>query len=90
VLVPVRCFQECHPVVGGQVARVEPKVGKGRQDDGNGGQPGPGVDRLWPAGGVDPGVGRVAGGQRLRVVAVEAVDHPVDEGGGIQALPSLR
>jgi hypothetical protein len=34
--------------------------------------------------------GRVAGGQRLGVVAVETVDHPVDEGGGIHQCPSRR
>jgi hypothetical protein len=42
------------------------------------------ADRLWPAGGVDPSVGRVAGGQGVGVVPVAAVDHPDDQGGGHQ------
>ena len=42
---------ERHPAVGSQVARMEPQVGEGGQDDAEGGQPGPGVDRLRPASG---------------------------------------
>jgi hypothetical protein len=69
---------------------MELEVGEALQHEAEGGQPGPGVDRLRLAGGVDSGVGRVAGGQGLGVVPVEAVDHPVDEGGGVHQRSSLR
>jgi hypothetical protein len=83
-------LQERHSVIGGQVARMESEVGETLQHEAEGGQPGPGVDRLRPTGRVDSGVGRVAGGQGLGVVAVVAVDHPVDEGGGVHQRSSFR
>ena len=48
---------ERHRAVGSQVARMEPQVGEGGQDDAEGGQPGPGVDRLRPASGMDQASG---------------------------------
>jgi hypothetical protein len=41
-------------------------------------------------GSVDSGVGSVAGGQGVDVVAVVAVDHLVDEGGGVHQRSSFR
>jgi hypothetical protein len=81
---------ERHPAVGSQVAWMEPQVGEGGQGDAEGGQPGPGVDRLRPAGVVDPSVGRVTGGQGVGVVPVAAVDHQDDQGGGHQRSSDSR
>jgi hypothetical protein len=44
-------LQERHSVIGGQVARMELEVGETLQHQADGGQPGPGVDRLRPTAG---------------------------------------